>query len=99
MGFTLLQLDSGRGVGSNLCPLQTTSASAGAGTSVSGETVAIESENSIEIGIWKRMIFLREQQYHASRRKGAFAARACYLGCQRRYALKRTAISPTLLPS
>jgi hypothetical protein len=60
MGFTLLQLDSGRGVGSNLCPLQTTSLSAGAGTSAIGDTVAIESENNIEIGFWDRMIFLRE---------------------------------------
>jgi len=65
MGFTLLQLDSGRGVGSNLCPLQTPLAGAGAENSVCGDTVTINSKSSIDIGFWKRMIFLREEQYQA----------------------------------
>jgi hypothetical protein len=40
--------------------LQATSASAGAENIVSGDTVTINSQSSIEIGFWKRMIFLRE---------------------------------------
>src|SRR6266508_5265252 len=98
MGFTLLQLDSDRGIGSDLCPLQTTSASAGAGNSVIGDTVTIKNESNIETGFWKRMILLRSSNTKP-------AAERCL---RRSHVLsrlstspraERTAISPAVLPS
>ena len=56
----LLQLDSGRGLGSNLCPLQTTSASADAGKSVADDRPAIADQINNENRMPNRTIFLRK---------------------------------------
>jgi hypothetical protein len=56
----LLQLDSGRGLDSNLCPLQTTSASAGAGTSVADDRPAIARQITNANRMSRPKIFRRE---------------------------------------
>jgi hypothetical protein len=53
--LTLLQLDSGRGTGSNLCPLQATSADESV-ANVNDARPRIESESSVDNAISQRMI-------------------------------------------
>jgi hypothetical protein len=53
--LTLLQLDCGRGIGSNLCPLQVTSADASLAYVIDTRP-RIESESNIDNGIAQRMI-------------------------------------------
>jgi len=57
-GFTLLQLDSARGLRSSLCPLQASSADAGG--SVAADMLRIESASNIDNGVSPRMILLRQ---------------------------------------
>src|SRR4029450_3296073 len=98
MGFILLQLDSGRGVGSNLCPLQTTSASADAGNGVIGDTVTIETDSNIGTAFWKRMILLRSSNTKPARERCLRRSRVlCRLSTSPH--AESTAISPAALPS
>jgi hypothetical protein len=59
-GFTLLQLDSARGLRSSLCPLQASSATADAGGSVAADKLRIGSASNIDNSVSPRMILLRQ---------------------------------------
>jgi hypothetical protein len=75
--LTLLQLDCGRGIGSSLCPLQTTSADA----SVANVIVAgprTESESNTDNGISQRMVVSPgSKDMRAEPRKDALSLAAC----------------------
>jgi hypothetical protein len=59
-GFTLLQLDSGRGLRSSLCPLQASSATADTGGRVAADMLRNESKSNLDNGVAARMILLRQ---------------------------------------
>jgi hypothetical protein len=79
--LTSLQLDSGRGIGSNLCPLQATWAGASLANVIDARP-KIESESNIDNAIPQRMIVspgLRDIRGGAG--ECSFAARMSHLNC------------------
>src|SRR5215471_723598 len=64
-GFTLLQLDCGRGLRSSWCPLQASSATAEAGGSVTADMLRIESDSNIGNGASPCIIISRSNSYKA----------------------------------
>jgi hypothetical protein len=72
--LTSLQLDSGRGIGSNLCPLQATGASV---ANVIDARPKIESESNIDNAISQRMIVSPGLRDIRAARENALLRPAC----------------------